>query len=109
MLLLADEGLFGQVVPTLLHSQHGPMFPVPGLLDLIIQLGPELPLIGDGRGHLPLGLGQLVPHVQDDLIQHLLRVFRPGDQIVDIRFEQGREFRKDPHILSPPGLFRPAT
>ena len=105
---MPDQGLFGQVVPAFFYGQHGPVLPIPGLLDLVIQLGPELPLVRDGGRHLPLGFGQLVPHVQDDLIEHLLRVLGPGDQIVDVRFEKGRQLLEDPHWISPPGRCRPA-
>jgi len=91
VLLVPDKGLLGQVVPALLHRQHGPLLPLLGLFDLFIELGAELALVGDGGGDFPLGLRQLVAHVQDDLIQHLLRVFGPVDQIVDVRLDDGRK------------------
>jgi len=86
VLLLPDKSLLGQVVSAFLHRQHGPVLPIPGLFDFVVQLRPELSFVGDGCRHLPLGLGQLVPHIQNDLIQHLLGVLRPSNQIVDVRF-----------------------
>src|SRR6185503_6990456 len=52
---------------------------------------------GDGSGHLLLRLHQLLPHVDDDLIQHLLGVFRRGDQIIDVRLQKRCETIEDTH------------
>ena len=91
VLLVAHEGLLRQIVSALLHGEHGPVLPLPRLLHLIVELGPQLPLVGDRRGDLSLGLSELVPHVEDDLVQHFLRVLSLGDQIIDIRLDEGRE------------------
>src|ERR1019366_9053781 len=45
-------------------------------------------LVGDRAGHLLLGLRKLVAHVDQDLVQHLLRILRPGDEVVDVGLEQ---------------------
>src|SRR5437879_3934973 len=42
-------------------------------------------LIGNGGGHLLLGLRQLIAHVDDELLENLLRILGARDQIVDVR------------------------
>jgi hypothetical protein len=54
-------------------------------------------LVRDRDRHLLLRLDKLVLHVDDDLVQHLLRVFRLGDQIVQVRFDERAEPRKNSH------------
>ncbi len=58
----------------------------------------EALLIGDGDRHLFLRLDQLLIHVDDDLVQHLLRVFGLVDQIVDVALEQLRETAEESHF-----------
>jgi hypothetical protein len=41
-------------------------------------------LVGDRDRHLGLDLHQLVFHVQHDLLDHLLGMLRPVDEIVEI-------------------------
>jgi hypothetical protein len=45
-------------------------------------------LIGHGDRHLRLDLQQLVLHVEDDLLDHLLRVLGAIDEVVEIRPDQ---------------------
>ena len=101
VLLLPHQRLLRQVVPTLLHGQHGAVLPLTHLLVLGVERRTELPLIRDGHRHFPLGLRELVPHVQNDLVQHLLGIFRPGDEIVDVRLDDRRQLRKNAHGISP--------
>ena len=56
-------------------------------------------LVGDRRGDLLLRLDELVVHVQDDLVQHLLGVFRAADQVVQVDLDELREAAEDTHAL----------
>ena len=49
------------------------------------------------RGHLLLRLGQLRLHVDDQLVQHLLRVLGLADQVVDVGPEHRRDTIPDAH------------
>ena len=51
----------------------------------------------DRHRDLLLGLGELLAHVQNDLIQHLLGILRPSDQIIDVGPDDRGEFGKDAH------------
>jgi hypothetical protein len=42
-------------------------------------------LVGDRRGDLLFRFRQLPSHVDEDLVEHLLGIFRPRDQVVDVR------------------------
>src|SRR5438046_2040043 len=44
-----------------------------------------------------LGLRQLVAHVDDELLENLLRVLGARDQIVDVRPDQRGQTINDPH------------
>jgi hypothetical protein len=63
------------------------------LLDLLCQLF----LVGDRGSDLLLRLEQLRVHVEHDLIQHLLGILRPADQIVQVCFEERREPCENSH------------
>lgn len=97
MLLAAHERLLGEVVAALLHRQHGTLLPVVGELELGLRLVLQSLFVGDGSGNLLLGLRQLVAHVDDDLIEHLLGVFRRGDEVIQVRLDQRRKTVKDAH------------
>ena len=97
VLVVTHEGLLCQVVPLLLHAKHSTPLPLFSLLPLLLHLGLQLLLIGDRGRNLLLGLRQLAAHIRDQLVQHLLRIFCPADQIVDVRLEQRTQAIKDPH------------
>ena len=97
ILVVTHEGLLGQVVPPLLHAKHRAPLPLLSLLLLLLDLGLQFLLIGDRGRNLLLGLRQLTAHIRDQLVQHLLRIFCPADQIVDVRLEQRTQAIKDPH------------
>ncbi len=101
MLLLSDQSLLREVVLAFLHGQHRAVLPLTHLFDFAVELRSELTLVRDGRRDFPLGLRELIAHIQNDLIQHLFRVFGPGDEIVDVRFYDRRKLRKDAHLLQP--------
>ena len=103
VLVVADQRLLGEVVAALLHREHRPALPVLRLLLHRLGVGLELLLVRDGGGHLLLGLGQLGLHVQDQLVQHLLRVLGPGDQVVDVRPHHRGQTIEDSHGLTFPG------
>ena len=98
MLLPAQQRLLGQVVAVFLHREHRALVPVVGELELRVGLVLQALLVGDGGSDLLLRLRELVAHVDDDLIQHLLGVFRRGDEVVQVRLDQRREA-----IENPPG------
>jgi hypothetical protein len=97
VLLPAQQRLPRQVVAPLLHRQHGPLLPVVRLPELGVRLVAQPLLVGDGRRHLLLGARQLVAHVQQDLVQHLLGVFRRGDEVVEVGLDEGGEAVEDAH------------
>jgi len=79
VLVLPHQRLLGQVVAVLLHAEHRPLLPLFRLLLLFLGLCSQLLLVSDRRCHFLFGLCQLTPHVGDQLIQDLLRVFRAAD------------------------------
>jgi hypothetical protein len=79
-LVVAHQGLGGEIVAAFLHREHRAPFPVLRLLLQVLGIGLELLLVRDGRGRFLLGLGQLRLHVENQLVQHLLGVFGPRDQ-----------------------------
>ncbi len=101
VLVLPHQRLLGQVVAVLLHAEHRPLLPLFRLFLFFFDLSCQLLLISDRRRHFLFRLCQLTPHVGDQLIQDLLRVFRAVDEIVDVRFEQRTQAIKDPHISTP--------
>ena len=100
VLLLTQQCLLREVIASFLDRQHRSVLPVALLFDLGLKLCLELPLIGDGRSHITLGTRQLLAHVQNDLIEHLFGIFRPRDEIVDVRFNDRRQLREDAHRLA---------
>ena len=81
---LTHEGLLGEIVAPFLHREHGLVLPIGGRLVLGLRLVLEALLVGDRGGHLLLGLRELIAHVGHDLVQHLLRILRLGDQVIDV-------------------------
>ena len=62
--------------------------PVAGGLLMLRLLLFEKVLVGERDGHLRLYLQKLVLHIQDELTQHLLRIFRAVDHIVQVGAKQ---------------------
>ncbi len=94
---LAHERLLGEIVAVLRDREPRLVLPVGALLELGVGLVAQPLLVGDRRGDLLLRLGKLRPHVRDDLIQHLLGIFGPRDQVVDVRPQQGRKTIEKAH------------
>ncbi len=88
VLALPHERLLGQVVAPFLDGEHRLVLPVLRLLVLRLELVVQALLVGNGGGNLLLGLHQLVTHVDDDLVQHLLRILGGGDQIIDVGLDE---------------------
>jgi hypothetical protein len=107
VLLLAAEGLLGEDVVAGLDREHRASLPLGGVRGLLLGLLREALLVGDRDGDLLLRLDQLVGHVDDDLVQHLLGVFRAADEVVQVRFDEGREAREDAHDDCSSVSFRP--
>jgi hypothetical protein len=61
--------------------------PVAGGLLVLSLLFFEQMLIGKRDGYLCLYLQELILHIEDELAQHLLRIFRPVDEVVEIGAE----------------------
>ena len=99
MLALPHERLLGEIVATFLDREHRLLLPILRLAKLGVGLIAQPLLVGDRRRDLLLGLGELRPHVDQNLRQHLLGIFGPRDQIVDVRPQQGREPIENAHGL----------
>src|SRR5215510_5297064 len=102
------EGPLGQVVLSLLDRQLGLAHPLVGLP---VALGRPLlgqVLLGQRDRQLGLHLDVLVVQVQDHLLDHLLRVLGPIDQVVQIGPDQHahalQELHQRPPLLSPSGV-----
>jgi len=93
--LLAQEFLHRFLVR--LHGEHRATLPVVRLALHPVRVGLELLLVGDGGCHLLLGLGQLTLHVDDQLVEHLLGVFGPGDQVVEVGPDHRGQAVEDSH------------
>src|SRR6266536_4074064 len=78
----------GQVVFFFADSELGLAHPFGGFLFVFFLLFFEKVLVGDGDRHLRLHLQELVLHVEDDLLDHLFRVFGLVNQVVDVRADQ---------------------
>ena len=107
MFLATKERLLGEIITTFVDGQHGAPVPIVGQLELGVGLILQPLFIGNGGGNLLLGFGQLVAHVDDDLIEHLLGVFRRGDEVIQIRLDQRRKAIEDAHGISEPRGRRP--
>jgi hypothetical protein len=94
---LALEGLLGQVFVAGAHCQHGLAFPLLPQIGLLVALLFQTLLVGNRDCHLLFRLDELVLHVEDDLVQHLLRILGLGDDVVDVGLEQRSDARKDSH------------
>ena len=100
MFVVTEQRLLGEIVAAFLYSEHRPLLPIFGELLLLLGLRGEALLIGDGRSDLLLGLCQLVAHVDDELLEDLLRVLGARDQVVDVRPDQRGQTIDDPHLGS---------
>jgi hypothetical protein len=100
VLALAQERLLGEVVAVLADGEYRALLPVVRQPELGVGLVLQALLVGDGRGHLLLGLDQLAVHVGDQLVEHLLGVFGRGDQVVDVRANDAGEAVEDAHRLA---------
>ena len=74
----------GQVVFFLVDSQFGLTHPFGDFVFIFFLLLLQQVLVRDGDRHLRLHLQKLVLHVEDDLLDHLLWLFRLVDQIVKV-------------------------
>lgn len=104
--LLTGERLLGQLVVAGLHGQHRLALPLLALGNLIVPLLLEALLVADRNGDLLLRLNELGLHVGEDLVEHLLRVLRLGDQVVEVRLDQRAQPRKDAHLRRSPSVVR---
>ena len=103
VLVVAQQGLLGEVVTPFLYGEHGALLPVFGEFLLLLGLRREPLLIGDRGGHLLLGFRQLAPHVDDQLLENLFRILGPRDQVRDVGPDQRGQTVKDSHS-APLGL-----
>src|SRR3982074_2500369 len=100
MLVIARQRLLGEIVTAFLHGEDGAFLPVLGQLLFLLGLRGEPLLIGDGGGDLLPGFRELVAHVDDELLENLLRVLGARDQVVDVRPDQRGQTIDDPHLGS---------
>src|SRR5437868_9533000 len=97
MLALAKERLLGEILATFLQGQHGALFPVRALTIFAVGLIAQSLLVGNSRRDLLLRLCELRPHVDENLIEHLLGIFGPRDQIVDVRPQERAQSIEESH------------
>jgi hypothetical protein len=74
------------------------MLPFLGLAQLLRGLILQSLLVSNRGGYLLLGFHKLRAHVDDDLIQHLLRLFSRRDQIIDVGSEETSESVENAHF-----------
>ena len=109
VLAVPHERLLGEVVAPFLDGEHRAALPVLRLLVLGVGLVAEPLLVGDRRGDLLLGLHELAAHVDEDLRQHLLGIFGPGDEVVDVGLEQRGEAIEDAHGIQRASRYEPSS
>ena len=84
----------GEAVVLLLDRELRLAHPLPLLLLVLRRLPLQQVLIGDRDRHLGLDLQELVSHVQDDLLDHLLGILGLVDQVVQVGpDESGNSFQ----------------
>ena len=85
VLALARERLLGELLVARRERPSSPCAPTPAPLPhSCVVLLREALLVGDRRGDLLLRLDELVVHVENDLVQHLLGIFRAADEVVQV-------------------------
>ena len=70
-------------------------------MQLVIELLLETLFIGDGHGHLLLGLDELILHVEDQLVEDLFGILGLADNVVDIGFEKRTQTPENTHLSTP--------
>ena len=100
VLVVAQQRLLGEVVAAFLYREHGALLPIFGQLLFLLGLRRQALLVGDRGGDLLFGFRQLAAHVNDQLLEHLLRVLGARNQIVDVRPDQRGQTINDPHLGS---------
>ncbi len=73
-----------QIVLLLVHRQFGLANPVGGFLLVLLLLLFEQMLVGDRDRHLGLHLQQLILHIENHLLDHLLGLLGLVDDVVEI-------------------------
>jgi len=63
-------------------------FPFRGVGGFLLDVFGESFFVGDGNRYLFGRFRQLVVHIDDDLIEHLFRIFGSADQIVDVGLDE---------------------
>lgn len=102
VLALAQQRLLREILATFLEREHGAVFPISPELALSLELVLEFLFIGDRGGDPLLGRGQLLLHVEQRLLDHLLRVFRATDQGIEVRFQDRPDALEHSHWTSFP-------
>ena len=97
MLLLAEQRLLRELVVAGADRDHRAALPLGGVRHLLLELLREALLVGDRDRDLLLRLDELVVHVEDDLVQHLLRVFGLADEVVQVALDELSEAPEDAH------------
>src|SRR5690606_28063993 len=97
VLFLARQRLAGQGVVASTNGQHGFLFPLRRLLRRTVHLTRQALFISDGSSHLLFCRRQLFTHVDDELVQHLLGIFRRADERIDVRLDESSEASKQSH------------
>jgi hypothetical protein len=75
------------------------VLPIGGKLLLFFHLSFQLALIRDRDRDFRLGLLQLIAHVEENLVEHLLRILGLRDRIIYVRPYEGRKLIPDTHFF----------
>src|SRR5690606_32933832 len=97
------QRLTGEVVSALPNGEDGTALPFLGLPALLLDLRLELALIRDRDGDLLLRAGELLSHVEDHLVEDLLRVLTARDRVVEVGVNEQGQSLQDAHGASPRG------
>ena len=101
MLVLAGQGLAGQIVVALLDGLLGAALPLLLLAAVALQLARQGRFVGHRLGRLPGHLGNRLFHLADGLLEHPFRVLEAFGQVVQIGRDDVGNSREHSHWYSP--------
>src|SRR6185369_10039703 len=99
--VVAVEGGLGEAVLLLAHGELGLAHPLRGLALGLGRLLLHQVLLGDGHRELRLHLDVLVVQIEHELVDHLFRVFRAIDEVVEVRADEHAHALQELHRVSP--------
>jgi hypothetical protein len=101
VLPLSGQTFFGELLVARAQRHHRAPLPLLGVGHFLLVLLGEALLVRDRGCDLFLRLDELVVHVQNDLVQHLLGILRAADEIVQVALDELCETAEDSHASNP--------